>query len=337
LGLILSDGSICKREGARYAVNMAKLKSERHHWWPECVSQHWADSEGGVHWLLPSGEVRRAAPRNFGVIGNGHLIKLGDNPVVGSVWDTSFEAEFQRADDNFPKVIEWLNSLDRCDPPFERPIRTRIVPVTADDHQFGDMIECLVSLAARSPKQREQAVALAEDLRGPLPERERNNLIGANIQRALRNAVRNIGGRGKAMVIFSPEREFVFGDGFFHNLTVQGEHWHNPKLLVPLTPWMSVLFARPLRYATEPRLVTVVANRAETDELNHVVQVYAREMLFYRSERPQVTEAFNCAMHKIFANDRNPVDRMIYEIPGVPPRDPNMDTIIDLLERHEPQ
>lgn len=313
---------------------MAKLKSERHHWWPECVSQYWADSEGGVNWLLPNGEVRRAAPKNFGVIGNGHLIKLGDDPAVGSVWDTSFEAEFQSADNNFPRIIEWLNALDRCDPPFERPVSTRIVPNPVEDQQFADMIECLVSLAARSPKHREHGVALAEEFRGPLPEQERNSLIGANIQRALRNAVRNLGGQGKAMVIFSPDREFIFGDGFFHNLTVQGEHWHHPKLLAPLTPWMSVLFTRPMGYTIEPRLVTLVANRAETDALNYTVQVYARDMLFYRSERPQVDEAFTCAKHKIFANDLNIVDSLIYQIPGVPPRNSNMDAIIDLLERH---
>ncbi|MFY7835981.1 MAG: hypothetical protein ACOVQ0_06840 [Novosphingobium sp.] len=313
---------------------MAKLKSERHHWWPECVSQYWADGEGGVHWLLPSGKVRRSVPKNFGVIGNGHAIKLGDEPTVGSVWDTSFEAEFQNADNNFPMIIDWLNSLDRCSPPFERSVGSRIVPVPVEDQQFATMIECLISLAARSPKHREQGVALAEEHRGPLPERERNALIGANIQRTLRNAVRNLGGRGKAMVIFSPEREFIFGDGFFHNLTVQGDHWHHPKMLVPLTPWMSVLFTRPRGYTVEPRLVTFVANKAEADELNYAVQVYAREMLFYRSECPQVDEAFTCGVHKIFADDRNAVDTLVYEIPGVPPRDPNMDEIIDFLERY---
>lgn len=323
-----------KAEPAKYADSMAKVKSERHHWWPECVSQYWADSEGGVHWLLPSGEVRRATPNNFGVIGNGHLIKLGNDPTVGSGWDTSFEPEFQKADNNFPKIIEWLNSLYRCDPPFERSVSSRLVVNPVVDEQFAELIECLVSLAARSPMHREQGVALAEELGGPLPERERNSLIGANIQRALRNAVRNLGGRGKAMVIFSPEREFIFGDGFYQNLTVQGEYWHHPKLLAPLTPWMSVLFTRPVGYSTEPRLVTMVANEAETDALNYAVQVYARNMLFYRSERPQVDEAFTCGRHKIFANDRNLIDRLIYEIPGVPPRDPNKDAMIDLLERY---
>jgi hypothetical protein len=193
--------------------------------------------------------------------------------------------------------------------------------------------KCLISLAVRSPKHREQAVALAEHYQGSLLERERNALIGSNIQRALRNAVRNIGSSGKAMVIFSSGSEFIFGDGFFQNLTPQGEHWHHPKLMVPLTPWMSVLFARPAVYSVEPRLVTLVASNDEVEELNQVVQVYSRKMLFYRSERPQISEDFSCGVHKIFANDRNIVDRLIYEMPGVRPRDPNMDAIIDMIER----
>lgn len=312
---------------------MAKLKSERHHWWPECVSEHWADGEGGVNWLLPDGKIRRSTPNNFGVIGNGHLIKLGDDPVIGSCWDASFESEFQTADSNFPAVMDWLNSLDRCDPPFERPVRSRIRPQPVENDQFAMLFECLVSLAARSPMYRETAVSLAEHYRGPLPERERNNLIGANIQRALRNAVRNNGGGGKAMVIFSPEREFIFGDGFFHNLTIQGEHWHNPKILAPLTPWMSVLFARPMSYRTEPRLVTMVASQAEADALNYAVQVYARNAIFYRSERPEVDEVFTCGTHKVFADDRNSVDRLIYEIPGVPPRDPSLDAFLGFMDQ----
>lgn len=314
---------------------MAKLKSERHHWWPECVSQHWADTEGGVHWLLPNGQVRRSTPNNFGVIGNGHLIKFGDDPNVGSSWDISFEPEFQTADNNFPKILNWLNSLDHCAPPFDRSLGSRILPQPVEDEQFSALIECVVSLAARSPMHREQGVALAEHLRGPLPERERNSLIGANIQRTLRNAVRNLGGRGKAMVIFSPEREFIFGDGFFQNLTVQGENWHHPKILAPLTPWMSVLFTRPMSYGVDPRLVTLVASAQETDQLNHTVQIYARDALFYRSERPTVSEAFTCGQHRVFKDHRNPIASLIDAIPGVAPRDNSLDELFDSIEERQ--
>ena len=51
-------------------------KSERHHWLPVCVSKHWKNKDGNVHWILPNGEVKVAPPKNFGCIGNGHYIKL---------------------------------------------------------------------------------------------------------------------------------------------------------------------------------------------------------------------------------------------------------------------
>lgn len=312
---------------------MSKLKSERHHWWPECVSQYWADDESGVHWLLPDGQIRRSTPNNFGVIGNGHHIKLGSDPAIGSVWDESYEHEFNTADTNFPSIIEWLNSLDRCNPPFDAPIAERIRQQSVEDSQFGVLIECLISLAVRSPMHREQSVSLAEHLRGPLPEQARNSLIGANSRRTLKNAIRGMGSRGKAMVIYSPEREFIFGDGFFHNLTVNGEHWHNPKMLVPLTPWLSVLFVQPTRYMTEPRLVTVVSSPTETDGLNFAIKVYARNNLFFRSEKPDVGDEYTCGRHMIFADHRNSVDQFIHHIPGIPPRDTSLDFMDDFVGR----
>lgn len=196
---------------------MAKLKTERHHWWPECLSQYWADSNGGTHWLLPDGSVRRSTPNNFGVIKNGHAIKLGADPSTPDPWDETFESEFQIPDSNFPSLVDWLRTLDCSDPDFDQPIAARIQPQSLSDAKFSALIQCLVSLAARSPMYRQKAVSLAEYYRGPLPERERNQLIGLNIRHAYRNAVQSIGGRGKAMVILSPEKEFIFGDGFYNN------------------------------------------------------------------------------------------------------------------------
>lgn len=309
---------------------MAKLKSERHHWWPECVSVRWANPDGGVHWMRPDGETTCSNPKNFGVIGNGHVIKLADDPAESSPWDENFEKEFQRADDIFPTVIDWLDTLDRAGPPFERPVADRIMPVGSTDEQFADLLECIISLAVRSPRYRERAVALAEDLRGPLEQRERNRLIGSNMRNSQRAAVSQLGVRGKAMVIFSPEREFIFGDGFYHNLSVPVQHLHNPKMLVPLTPWMSVLYARPMSYRTQPRLVTFMASAYEVDALNFAVQVYARNAVFYRSERPEITDAFAAGKHLVFADHRNSVENLIHEIPGVSPRDTRLDELLGL-------
>lgn len=311
---------------------MAKLKSERHHWWPECVSSYWANAEGGVHWIRPDGETTCTTPNNFGVIGNGHFIKMGDNPAEPTPWDENFESEFQRPDDNFPSVIDWLDTLDRAGPPFERPLQQRIMAVDASDKQFADLLECIISLAVRSPKHREAAVSLAEHLRGPLEQRERNRLIGANMRHSQRNAVAEIGLRGKAMIIFSAEREFIFGDGFYHNFNVPVQHLYNPKMLVPVTPWLSVLYARPMQYRTEPRLFTMAASATEVDALNFAVQVYARNAIFYRSERPEITEAFAQGKHLIFKDHQNCVDQLIHQVPGIPPRDTSLDWLANRLD-----
>lgn len=272
-----------------------------------------------MHRLSPDGTVSRARPESFGVIGNGHFIKRSDDSQP-SEWDHNFEGEFQAADNAFPYVIEWLDSLDRAGPPFEVPARERILRQQAPPERLADLVECLISLAIRSPMYRERAVALAEDFRGPLPERERNRLIGANMHRSHREAVKALSGRGKIMVIYSPEREFIFGDGFFHNLYPPIQHLSNTKFLVPLTPWMSVLFVCPTRYVVEPRLVTMSATMEETDRINEAVQVYSRNQIFYRSEKPTIRDAYRLGKHMLFADDRNPADDLIQSLPGIKAR-----------------
>ena len=195
---------------------MPKLKSERHHWWPRGVSRLWAADDGKVGWIKPDGTIVRAPPQQFGLITNGHQIRLSRTPGEATVWDESFEKEFDRADGQFPTVINWLEELtyeDRRD----RPRRDRYLAQSFPDQMHVALAEGLVSLAVRSPQNREASVSLAEKLRGPLPERERNTLIGANMRNSQRIVVKSIGTRGKFAVIRSPDREFIFGDGFFHN------------------------------------------------------------------------------------------------------------------------
>lgn len=300
---------------------MGKLKSERHHWWPECVSRRWADENGGVHWLRPDDSVTRTTPNNFGLIKNGHHIKLNPNPSVPSPWDESFEAAFQAADGNFPKVIAWLEGLTHT-ARFGEPMPSRMIGHEATDEQFSHLIECIVSLAVRSPMHRDAAVRAAEQFRGVIDSKERSALIGLNIRHSLQGALRQIGGRGKALVVFSPEREFIFGDGFYNNLTPPVDHLVSPKLFVPLTPRMAVLFTRPNSFTVLPRLVTFVVSAQETDALNLGVHVYAKEAIYYRSDRPPMTAHFAQDKYLIFADHRNPVDQLMHEIPGVPPLDP---------------
>jgi hypothetical protein len=298
---------------------MAKLKSERHHWWPECVSRHWADDSGLVHCMFPDGKVVSAPPKNFGVIGNGHTIKLSREPGESTPWDENFEHEFNQADNGFPATIEWLQQLtfeDRQD----APLRTRFVAQSTDEIEVARLLEAAVSLVVRSPRLRERAVSVAEHYRGPLPERERNTLIGSNLRRGQRDLVNCFGTRAKFCAIHSPDREFVFGDGCFSNLSVPAQGTIAPRLIVPVTPRISVLITRPLAYTSEPRLTTLVLSSDEAGQLNDAVQVYSRKFVFYRSERPTIIDAFEREEHLIYASLDNPMEKLVAAVPGVPER-----------------
>lgn len=303
---------------------MGKKKSERHHWWPECISKRWADANGGVHWLLPTGEVRRARPESFGVIGNGHFIKLGREPGTSTPWDQNFEPLFHRADDCFPAVIDWLESLT-----FESRMgheqRSRFLPQPSSDELFAQMVESLISLAIRSPMTRESCVSSAEHFRGQLAERERNSLIALNMRDMHSRAVKSFGKSGKATAIWSPDRELVFGDGFFHNLNSPCGPPSSPKIIASLTPRLAVLYTIPTRYVAEPRLSTITINADESDAINHVTQIYARDKIYYRSEKPVLTDEYRAGMHLQLSGTGHFIDKMIHSMPGVPDRDTSFD------------
>lgn len=290
---------------------MKKLKSERHHWWPETVSEFWKNSQGGVHWLRPDGSEKVLPAKQLGVIGNGHHIKFSSNPNEETVWDESFEGHFDTADSNFKYVIEWLEALPRKKR--EGRLEERFDPFPAPDNKIALLAECLVSLAVRSPMTREAAVSLAERLRGRLETRERNRIIGLNMRNMHKAAVKDIGVRGKFLAIYSPDREFIFGDGFFHNITTVNLTIA-PRILAPLTPHISMLYARPTMYSTEPRFMTFVATRDETKFLNDMVQVYAKDAIYYSTERPEILDAFRQGVHRMYEFP-HPLERLVSCLP----------------------
>lgn len=198
-------------------------------WWPECVSRLWADEAGQTTRISPDGSEKRAPPKNWGGIGNGHMIKLGDDPEAYSPWDENFEGDFGEADGQFPRIVRLFESMPWEDRRGLPSVRDRFVAQPIDDACFTTAIECLVSLAVRSPMTREHAVALAEHHRGPLPGRKRNAIIGLNLRQRMSMVRSAIGGRGKLALLHSPDREFIFGDGFNHNLTSRGTRRIHPR------------------------------------------------------------------------------------------------------------
>ncbi len=197
------------------------------------------------------------------------------------------------------------------------------------------MVEAITSLAIRSPRTRESAVSLAEHFRGPLPERERNSLITMNIRDMHASAMKAFGVRGKATAIHSPEREFIFGDGFYHDLTSPSGPPHSPRILVPLTPRLAVLYAIPMRYTAEPRLSTLVIGAEEAERLNNVVQTYSCKWLFYRTDRPELIDNYRAGKHLRYTSPGNIVENMVHAMPGVPDRDTSLDFLSEFGRKRD--
>ena len=242
-----------------------------------------------------------------------------------SPWDQSFERVFDKADSRFPELIGWLEGLERRPRRDVMELRQRFIAQPCTDDELLLMAECAVSLAVRGPMNREASVAGAEHLRGPIESAEKNALIGLNMRNSQRVIADSIGARGKFVAVYSQDNEFVFGDGFFHNVANAQMAPHSPKLFVPITPHICILVCRPSRYMVEPRLSTLVLDDHEVDVCNHAVQIYSKDAIYFRSQQPVLHEDFRRAAHLSYAHPGNPIDSLIHSIPGVPARDSAFD------------
>jgi len=305
-------------------------KTERHHWWPMCVSKHWVDDHGGITSLSPNGTELRLKPSGIGVIRDGHYIKLGKNPGEHTCLDQNFEYMYANADNNFPYIIEWLNQLtfeDRAG----RQCRERFFAHQVEDTIFKNLIECITSLAIRSPMTRVSCLSLAKKFRDNISQRELHAIAALNLRDMFQRAVDSFGIRGKITVLKSPDRELIFGDGFFHNLSSPAAAPARPEILAPITPSIAVLYSIPMRCNQEPRLSTLVIDPAEAQMLNNTVQIYARNSVFFRNERPKLTPDFQSGMHNCFALPNHPIAALIHSMPGVPPRDTSLDSLMSMI------
>lgn len=304
---------------------MPKLKSALHHWWPRCVSSHWAADDGRTGWIRPDGTCTRVRPHHLGVIRNAHHIKLGDRGIP-THWDSTFENEFDAADSHFPAVVAWLEALDRRIAP-HRHFQERFLSQPASDEELRLLTECVVSLAVRSPMNREASVATAEHFRGPLKNPERAALISVNMRNSQRVVADSIGASAKFAVLFSPTKEFIFGDGFFHNVTAVVNRPLAPTILAPITPNVAVVVTRPITYMVEPRLSTIILNEAEVAVCNQAVQVYARKAVYFRNDALVIEEAFARGQHLRYSHPDNPIDQLVRGIPGIPPCERSLDSV----------
>ena len=287
-------------------MSLAKQeKSAVHHYWPTCLSEFWADSEGQVNRLSWDGKNQRSQPKSFGGIGNGHKVSFGGEET-DSIWDDTIEPMFDSADSNFPHLITHLLGLESKTGMDHQPIQTRLLSQSLDDQVRTKLAESIASLIVRSPAFRNKIKITVDSFRQGVPYKDSadaQNLILVNMRQEFQEIAKSLRSGGKLVVMHSDTSEFLFGEGFLHNL--HGMNRIGLKFFVPLTPIMALAFTRPSSYMTNPNCVTIRLRRDEIDVCNEISQIYTGKYLYSRSAFPRVAEDFTCGQFLEFQYHRH--------------------------------
>ncbi len=230
--------------------------------------------------------------RNFGAIKDGHTIRLGKGEEL-TPWDTSFESLFDKVDSDLPKVVKWVEQFKTEAIESHLPFAQRLKAITASDTEIDALLESMLSLVVRSPRYRNGIGLFIGAIHGRQHTRKDQTLINLNLHHAYER-LQKTSGRGKMLLLKSTEKEFIFGDGFFNNYISTSQTPSNAKIILPLTPCTAVMFVRPRQYLTEPRLGILNLDESEVDFINYFTQVYSCDFVFYRSQKPQLTNDFTC-------------------------------------------
>ena len=249
----------------------------------------WADIEGQASRLSYDGAVLRTPPQNLGAIGNAHHVKLGEP------WEHTIEPMFHHADDVMKYLVEYLLAQKpTAKPASKHSLIERMSPLELPDLEREQIGECVASLIVRSPAFRNVMRLTADSGRDGLPydsNTDANNLIASNIAIEFRQIVRSLRTGGKMVLMFSDSSEFIFGEGFLHNLG-GGAVGANSKFFVPMTPDLALGYIHPLAYRTHPNAVTVVLTSKEVVRCNEITQVYSKDYVYFRQQRPVLTPQF---------------------------------------------
>lgn len=268
------------------------IRAELHHWWPQSLLRNWANDEGLISQVFTDGRIiKHKNTRNLAAVRNAHVIKLDKIPTV---WDQSFESYFQEVDSAFPDLIKFIVGLPRKEKSQSLLLQDRLQECSVTDEQIEKLKDAMLSLIARGPKLRNsvenQTNYYQSRFNIPKPKVP-DLLINLNLRNGYDTFKKNII-RGKYLVLFSLEKEFIFGDGFFNNFNEATNAPTSPKYLIPLLPNACVFYARPMSYTSHPRLMTALLNNEEVDYINRTTMIYSKDNVFYRNDSPDLIDDF---------------------------------------------
>lgn len=287
------------------------LKTEKHHWWPQTISKYWGNSRGFINRVNVKGESTEVKPKSLAVIKNGHIIKFNDNPEKRSGFDQNFECFFDKADSNSNAIIKLLSEIRIKHFQCESESSTKSNICSSEEHEL--LIEIIVSLAVRSPMYRDGCMAIAEKLRGEIRALEKDRLIAINMRDALKNITNHIKNEASIYLLLSEEKEFIFGDGFYHDIPTVTIPSRAPTIVCPLTPHICVIIDAKER-KKDDSLISVALNEEEVTICNDTVQIYSKNEIFYREDKPILSEHFKDNIRKEYYPYDNPLLKLLKKI-----------------------
>jgi hypothetical protein len=270
------------------------VQGQKHHWFPEALSKAWVGDDGKLARTNVRGRTRRFHPGGVGYGPDNHNI-LWEG---GSPWDSTFEPDFDAADNAFPSTVRWLEAVASAHGP-----GVRSASVNIDEAHRANLAECLASLIVRSPRTRmmsEKSVRFFQTEVMGFPEAQNvHQTAGGNLQRLQTSFARDIRTGGKFAFLLAGEDSFLFGDGFMHNFNPTPDRTLNPMAMVAFTPTIAVLWFCPSSYPSFPKGVSLRLPSGEVGSFNDIVQIYAKDSLFHVGAAPKRHPAFEGGEHMI--------------------------------------
>lgn len=270
------------------------------------MAKAWCGADGRVGRTNSRGHSKRLHPSAIGYTPDGHNVFFEG----GSLWDSTFEPQFDAADNAFPKVVRWLGDIECQHPRDQRVKGTNVL-----EEQRSPFAECLASLMVRSPRLRylsEKWIAESQvrDFGFTAPHNVRVTASG-NLARCQEAFSRDIRGGGKLAFLLADKESFLFGDGFMTNVHPSPDRVLHPMAMVAMTPKVAVLWFSPQSYPLHPAGVSIMLSSEEVRSFNEIVQVYSKDNLFHAGVEPELHKNFPTCQHYIVtsngANHRTPL------------------------------
>jgi len=291
--------------------NKKSKPSREHHWWPITLAENWSKKNEEINRVSSNGEIQSINPKRFAYIVDGHNIILGESSPLNQ----NFEQEFKDADGRFSNIIHELKKLTKvhikdCNND------TEYLKHNYDNEFLNNLCHSIVSLLVRAPMTRNEIVGMVEAIGTPMSKKDLKTLSAANMTGKLNQLTKRLKDQGKFVILFSKDHEFIYGDGFYHNISMSIlKSVLDERILLPLTPHLAVMYVNPIQYMSEQRLMTLNANHKLVMLVNQMVQIYSKDYLFYKSERPNLIKEFLINKHLVLEFNES-IENLFNEVPG---------------------